>query len=697
MTERNNETRLRALRNASLLALCLPLVAHGQASSADEQIVVTATRIDKPLQQVPAAITVVGQDEVQLDRQQLALDESLTRVPGIFMQARYNFARDLRVSIRGFGARANFGIRGVKIVVDGIPETLPDGQGGVDGIDLGTTGQIEVLRGPSASLWGNASGGVINITTEKPPADGFAEVRLSGGEYAFQKLQFKTGAQGDTLGYLVSVSDQSFDGWREHSRMENTQFSGRFNVDLGNDRNLVSVLSYTDQPRSDDPGAVNAALAASDPRAAFANNLFYNAGENQKRTRLGFVYNTPLAEGHRLQARTFVVDRTFNAILPTANSGIIGLDSGFTGAGLTYFFDGSWGNKPDSLMIGYDYEQQDDDRQRYDNAGGGVRSEWNFSQNENVESQGVYLQNDVSLTDAVTLTTGVRYDKIQYHVTDFCLYTLGCVDPDGDSSGIVSVDDVSPMIGVTINTNNRRTFYATYSSAFEAPTTTEFAQPDGVSGGFNPNVKPQEARNLEVGVRGLIAEKMRYDIALFDIKGKDELVQTETPVADRFYFANAAESSRRGIEFSLTANPTERITTTVSLALSDFEFDRFVESGNDYSGNRIPGTLNDYLFAEVVYKDPDGLFAAFDISRIGDQYAENANTVPVDAYTLANLRVGYDFMSGSAQISPFLGITNLFDETYFGDVRINAAFGGRYFDPAPGRTAYAGVTIKFGG
>src|SRR5690606_20210885 len=188
-----------------------------------EEIVVTSTRLETTLDQVPAAVSVVSKDDIQLGRQQLGLDESLSRVPGLFMQNRFNFAQDLRVSIRGFGARANFGIRGVKILVDGIPETLPDGQGSVDSIDLGATSQIEVIRGPSSTLYGNASGGVISLTSEPPPEEPFAELRVSGGRYDFQKLQFKAGGSGERVGYLLSVSDSKFDGFREQSRYENTQ------------------------------------------------------------------------------------------------------------------------------------------------------------------------------------------------------------------------------------------------------------------------------------------------------------------------------------------------------------------------------------------------------------------------------------------------------------------------------------------
>src|SRR5690606_19052289 len=183
-----------------------------------EEIVVTATMLERELQSVPTAVSVVGQNEIQLARQQLALDESLARVPGLFMQNRYNFAQDLRLSIRGFGARAQFGIRGIKVLVDGIPETLPDGQGGVDSIDLGMTSQIEVVRGPSSSMYGNASGGVISVTTERPPEEPFAEARVASGKYGFQKLQVKGGGRGERADYLFSVSDQELEGFRQQSR-----------------------------------------------------------------------------------------------------------------------------------------------------------------------------------------------------------------------------------------------------------------------------------------------------------------------------------------------------------------------------------------------------------------------------------------------------------------------------------------------
>ena len=176
-----------------------------------EEVIVTATMIERTLERTPASVSVIGEDDIQLGRQQLALDEALSRVPGLFMQNRYNFAQDLRLSIRGFGARGQFGIRGVKVLVDGIPETLPDGLGSVDSIDLGATSQIEVIRGPSSALYGNASGGVISLTSESGGADPYGRVRVAAGGHGFEKSQVKFGGATDSFDYLVSFSDQELE------------------------------------------------------------------------------------------------------------------------------------------------------------------------------------------------------------------------------------------------------------------------------------------------------------------------------------------------------------------------------------------------------------------------------------------------------------------------------------------------------
>lgn len=666
------------------LASTLPLKARAQNENQPplEEVTVTATRMEKTLDRVPAAISVIGQDEIQQARQQLALDESLSRVPGVFMQNRYNFAQDLRIAIRGFGARAQFGIRGIKILVDGIPETLPDGQGAVDSVDIGATGQIEVLRGPSSSLYGNASGGVIAITSERAPEEPFSEVRLAAGDYDYRKMQFKTGGQGERLGYLVSLSDSELDGYRAQSRAENTQLTGRFTVDLGRDREFLTVLSYTDQPISDDPGGVNLAEIAADRRAARDANVLYNAGESLEQTRVGFGYNTPLGDNGALAVRNYYAWRDFENLLPFAGGGNVVIDRFFSGGTVSYTYDGMWGSKSNQFIVGLDFDDQDDDRTRYDN-NTGVRGALAFDQNEHVTSHGIFAQDDLSLSDTLLLSFGVRFDEVEFDVSDRFL-------GDGDDSGNRKLDDVSPMVGVLVELSDALSLYGTYSTAFETPTTTEFNQPDG-SGGFNPNVDPQFAENLEVGLRGTFGERNRFEVAVFDINVDDELIPIEVPTnPGRDYYVNAASSSRTGVEASLFAQPSDRVSTTVSYTHASYDFDEFGTA----SGNRIPGTAEDVFFGEVVYDHPRGWFGAFDLVYVGDQFGDNANMAVNDSYTVANLRFGWEHDTGSLVVTPFVGLNNLFDETYNGNVRINA-FGGRYYEPAPERNIYAGVALRF--
>jgi iron complex outermembrane receptor protein len=675
--------------------LLLGAAAHSQTAPAQEpaleEVIVTATRIDRTLDRVPAAVSVVGQETIQLGRQQLALDEALTRVPGLFMQNRYNFAQDLRVSIRGFGARAQFGIRGIKVLVDGIPETLPDGQGSVDSIDLGATKQIEVIRGPSSSLYGNASGGVISLISEGGTSDPYIEVRATEGGYDFKKTQIKAGGETERLNYLVSVSDQEMEGYRAQSAYENTLVTSRFDLDLGKDRSFLTVVNYTDQPVSDDPGGLTAAGVLANPRAAAPLNVQFDAGESLEQTRVGFVYTTPIGERGTIKARNYYAWRDFGNQLPTLNQGIVDLEREFIGGGVSYDYDGFWLDRPNRFVAGVDFDDQDDDRKRYNNVNG-VQGVLGFDQNESVTSQGVFLQNELSVSQRVHLSFGVRFDQVEFAVTDY--YFL-----DGrDDSGSKDFDDTSPMAGLVFEMTPSLSFYTTYSSAFETPTTTEFNRQDGF-GGFNENLEPQLATNFEVGLRGKIGRSQRYELALFTIDVEDELIGREIPTSPgRNYFENAGETSREGVEFNWLAKPTDRIDTTVSYTYSDFKFDNFVETIGantfDRSGNVIPGTAENVLFGEFTYRAPSRWFVAADVLYVDEQFADNANAVVVNDYTLSNLRVGYEANIGNVTLAPFAGLNNITDEDYTANVRLNAA-AARYFEPGPTRNGYFGLTFDW--
>jgi iron complex outermembrane receptor protein len=694
----------------SLVCCAAPTLALGTAALAQapaqsqgplEEIVVTATLLERTLDKTPASVSVVTEDDIQLGRQQLALDEALSRVPGLFMQNRYNFAQDLRLSVRGFGARGQFGIRGVKVLVDGIPETLPDGLGSVDSIDLGATSQIEVIRGPSSALYGNASGGVISLTSEGGRDVPQAELRVAAGGYEFAKSQLKFGGETERLDYLISISDQELEGYRAQSTYENKLLSGRFDVDLGRDRSLLTVVSFTDQPVSDDPGGLTAAVAPINPRSAAPNNVLFDAGESLEQQRLGFVYTTPAGERGTITARNYYAWRDFGNLLPVLSQGQVDLERDFVGGGVSYNYDGFWLDRPNRFITGVDFDDQSDDRLRYDNNINGVRGPLSFDQNEHVTSYGVFVQNELSVSERVQLSFGVRYDEVEFEVTDRWFANVSPANPSGDDSGSTKFTDTSPMVGLVVELTDDVNFYTTYSSAFETPTTTEFALPGG-GGGFNQALVPQAASNFEVGLRGNIGDAQRYEVAVFTIDVEDELIGNEIPTAPgRFSFSNAGETSRDGLEFSWIASPTDRIQTTVSYTYSDFTFTQFVENitiadpdGVDRSGNVIPGTPENLLFAEFSYRAPRGWYVAADAIYVDEQFGDSANNVVIPDYTLANLRMGYELELDNLVLSPFIGVNNLSDETYTANARINAA-ANRYFEPGPGRTGYGGIAVNW--
>ncbi|HEX6260245.1 MAG TPA: TonB-dependent receptor, partial [Woeseiaceae bacterium] len=433
-----------ALRVRTSVLLLVPFAAglvHGQESAGKEaldEIVVTATRMRAPVREVPRSISVVGQERIQNATQQLALDEALSVVPGLYMQNRYNFSQDLRLSLRGFGARSGFGIRGIRVYVDGIPETLPDGQAQVDSIDLGSAGSIEVLRGPASSLYGNAAGGVIAVETELRGANPFVEGGVAGGELGFEKYQLKTGGAYGSVDYLLNASRQELDGYRDHSFSRGTLLNGKLGINLTEDDRFIVAINHTDQPESEDPGGINEEELAADIRAARDLNVLFNAGEALSQQRIGFVYERDRDYGDLL-LRNYYVWRDFSNELPFTDGGAVDLQRFFYGVGAQYTPRGLF---PDrfQLTAGLDLDRQDDDRRRFNNDLG-VRGDLTFDQQERVDSTGIYLQAQYQLTDDLAMSAGLRYDEITFDINDRFLQ-------DGDDSGEIDFNEWSPSAGL---------------------------------------------------------------------------------------------------------------------------------------------------------------------------------------------------------------------------------------------------------
>jgi len=661
---------------------------HGVDSAELDEIIVRVTRRDVRLEDVPAAVSLITKDEIQLGRQQIGLGEWLAAVPGLFLQSQYNFAQDLRIAIRGFGARSNFGIRGIKIVVDGIPESLPDGQAQTDAIDLGSAEQIEVIRGPSSSLYGNASGGVISISSERGPDNPFIETRLSAGSYDFQKIQLKTGGDTGRLNYLVNLSNMQSEGYRDHSETENTLVNARFAYALDDGSEIGLVLSSTDQPLANDPGGVDLAQAQADPTSARQRNVDFDAGEALDQQRIGLSYRKSIGERHELRARNHYAWRNFANKLPFEGGGAVQFDRFYVGGGMVYTYHNTLWGRPNSLIIGTDVDLQDDDRRRFDNISGTL-GPLALDQQELVTSIGIFVQNEIAVSDVIALTLGLRYDHIRFEINDNFLV-------DGDDSGDRTLSEASPMIGVVYSPSESTSLYANYSTAFETPTTTEFANPDG-SGGFNPDIGPQLATSFEIGVRGLVNSRNRYELSLFSVDVDDELIPFElASQPGRNFYSNAGKSTRNGIELSFISEPIDGLRFSLAYTYSDFKFDRFVDdSGNDFAGNTIPGIPENLLHGEIAYKHSSGFYGVVDALDVGSVYANNANSAVSESYNVVNFRTGLaDYRIGNWLLSPFIGVNNLTNEQYAANVRINA-FGGRFFEPAPERHFFGGLAIRY--
>ena len=654
-----------------------------------EEVLVTATRIPTSRENLPFAVGSVGREEIQRARQQLGLDEALVAVPGLFFQNRYNFAQDLRITIRGFGARANFGIRGIRIFADDIPQTLPDGQGSVDAIDLGSVENIQVIRGPFSAVYGSASGGVIDIRTEDGPATPFVSGRLNLGSYDYRQVQAKTGGQTGKLNWLANFSDTKLDGYRDHANYKNRLFNSKFRYEFNETTRLTVVFNAIDSPKADDPGGLNAREVEQDRRQAAPRNLLFNAGESLDQQSLGLAFRKEIGTNQELMLRNYYVRRQFNSLLPFAvnsngQGGSIDLSRRFSGLGGNYSWNTALGSHANRIVIGLDYDAQRDHRKRFAN-NQGVIGALTTNQDEDVTTTGIYVQDVLDLTTTASLTLGGRYDDVDYEVNDRT----------GDGgSGQRSFNHFSPVAGINWALREGVNLYGNISGSFDPPATTELANPDGPTG-FNPQIDPQTATNYEIGVKGLLSGRLRYELALFHISVKDEIVPYELEGSGQSFFQNAGKSTHDGVEAAVSMELLPGLIGTGTYTWSNFTFDEFSGLGGAvYDGNRIPGIPEQLFNLDLSWTHSSGFFAGWDMLYVGRFYADNANQVETDDYIVSNLRAGFRWTGGKWVLEPFVGVNNLFDKKYIGNVRLNASFG-RYYEPAPERNVYAGVMLRY--
>jgi len=673
-----------------LSGLIVPSITMAAPDQPTADIVVTSSIMERTLNETPAAMSVVRQEPIQEGQPRLKLNETLSQVPGIFLQNSENFAQGERIAIRGFGARAPFGVRGITIMVDGIPYTLPDGQAQLDAIDLDSAERIEVIRGPASVLYGNAAGGVISVTT----ADGRNQpdqtsVRVTGGSHDFGKLSIKNSGSDGPWSHSISGSALNYEGYRDQAKVEKYLLNTKLRRELGNDRSVTAILNLLQNPRSEDPGAITIEQVKVDKSQAGKFTKNFDTGQTVDQQVLGLQYQDLSAGPGELHVKTFYMRRNFEQQLPYPGDSRIDYDRDYFGASVDYRQSLKLAGVPFRYVAGVQAREQRDDRIRREMSFNGNLEELTADELQTATALSTFAQGDMNLTDELILSLGGRFDRVRLKIDD------GYPRND-DPSGSQSFNEWSGSAGLSYRYLPSHQAYANISTAFETPTFSEFANPSRV-GGLNPEVEPQKSLNHELGLRGEFDSGIDYDFALFWIDVRDELIPYELSDPDdtRTFYRNAGDTTRKGFEAAVgwLFTPSWRVDSALTLA--SYEFDTYRADGNSYDGNRLPGLPEQTWSNRLQWHGLGGTFAVLETHYVGSVVANDANDTKVDDYWLLNVRGGHTvYASQNLLLKGFAGIRNLTDRNQFANVRINAN-NDRYFEPAAGRTWYAGVEFVF--
>jgi len=712
-SERNTEGAVRSdAVDARLPALAACVLAFAVAPAALAQtageqaslapIVVTATRTAQPPFDVPASIDRIGGEFIRDAKPQVNISESLGGVPGLLARDRQNYAQDVQISVRGFGARSTFGIRGVRLYVDGIPATLPDGQGQITNVDLGTADRIEVLRGPFSALYGNSSGGVIQVFTEEgvgPPAVGAGAFV---GSYGARRFGVKASGANGGFGYVVGASAFGIDGYREHSAAERYIGNSKLTWREGDDF-LTMIVNHVDL-RAQDPLGLTRAQFEADPTSVDPAATQFNTRKTVNQTQLGFIWERRIDDVHSLRALIYGGTRAttqFQAIPvgPQANplhpGGVIDLDRDYTGADVRWTARTRLAGAPFTIVAGLAYDSLDEHRLGFQNFIGpvlGVQGALRRDERNDVANSDQYAQAAWEL-GRWTLHAGIRNSSVRFDSTDH--YIVG---PNPDDSGSVRYDATLPVAGVMFKASDAIHLYATAGRGFETPTLNELAyRPNGQTG-LNFGLQAAKNESLELGVktRGAWGDA---NLALFETHTDNEIA-TLSNVGGRATFQNVGSTRRRGAEASWTGEVRRDVRAQLAATYLDARYrDTFqtctatpcpAPNLTVPAGNRIPGLAQTAFYSALAWAPPLGWRAGVEFRALGKVYVNDVNSDAAAGFGIVNANVGWLAKAGRVEWSAFARVDNLLDRHYAGSVIVNEG-NARYFEPAPGRNWSVGV------
>ncbi len=681
---------------AACVALCSVTslsIAHAE-SPATEQVVVSASRAEQSRFDAPAAIDSVRVDSFRATSPLVNLSELLGSVPGLQVRDRQNFAQDLQVSVRGFGTRSSFGVRGVRILVDGIPATMPDGQGQAATASLTAATRVDVLRGPMAQLYGNAAGGVVQIFTKNPPRGDqpmTANLTVGAGSDGQRQLGAALAGGSDTLGATVDVSHFQTDGYRDHSAAERTQFTGKVVARPSSATTITALLNYFDQPTAQDPLGLTRADFQKNPQQATAGATTFNTRKKIMQQQAGVVIEHQLSTNDNLNARLYAGTRQVfqtlafsGADLKVGSSGgVVDLDRHYGGADLNWVHKTRVNALPLTWTIGIDIDRLLEQRRGYVNNFGtpGLKRR---DETDTARNLDVYGQVDWNFAPQWRVTGGLRNSHVQLAADD---HLVTAVSP--SNSGAVTYQRTSPVAGLVFMATDQLNVYANLGRGFETPTLAESAyRANGT--GPNLNLQPSTSVQAEIGAKYKRGANT-FDVALFDARSKQEIVPTSV-VNGRSIFQNVDSVRRRGIEAGWQQR-WDKLTTRLAYTLLDARFQQPFKSGSSSTvaaGNRLPGAPQHSFTAELGYQFTDAWTAGMDLRAESKVFVNDTNSDVASGYAVANVHTGYALRLGSTNLFVFGRIDNVFDKQYAGSVIVNDS-NGRFFEPAPGRRFFVGV------
>lgn len=693
------------VRHAALPALLLPLIAAAQA--ADEQtMVVTAAPTTVSELDTPAAVSVVNGDEMRQAAPRVNLSESLGAVPGLQVQNRQNYAQDLQLSIRGFGSRSTYGVRGLRIYVDGIPATMPDGQGQTSNIDIGSVDTIEVLRGPFSALYGNSSGGVINVTSQTGTQPPTVEASSYYGSFGTWHYGMKaTGAVGDgshagDVDYTVSTNRFTTHGYRDHSGARKNLANARLGVRINDVSKLTLLLNSVDI-KANDAGGLTADEWRDNPRQSPRGDQ-YNTRKNTRQTQAGLRYERQLSAQDDLSVMMYAGEREttqFQSIprapqlKPSHAGGVIDLTRHYQGIDTRLTHRGEL-LVPVTLTAGLDYENMSERRKGYENfvmvngapqygeQGALRRNERNLMWNVDP-----YLQTQWQLTDKLSLDAGVRYSSVWFDSNDYYI-TPG----NGDDSGDASYHKWLPAGSLKYALTDAWNVYLSAGRGFETPTINELSYRSDNQSGLNFGLKPSTNDTVEIGSKTRIGNGL-FTAALFQTNTDNEIV-VDSSSGGRTSYKNAGKTRRQGMELGLDQQFGESWRLKAAWTWLDATYRTNVCDDASCNGNRIPGIARNMGYASFGYQPEQGWYAGSDIRYMSDIMANDENTAKAPSWTVVGLTTGYKWSYGRMDMDLFGRIDNLFDREYVGSVIVNES-NGRYYEPAPGRNYGIGLNLAW--